>query len=240
MSPAPSHALVSRLEKSTYDLAATSGLVGPTVGILAGFSVGSLQATERRRRRAILQNVRFEQVPPRKDVEWLAPALATSGREQYRATLEAVVRKVSDDGRLRMVVRSALQDLDTYARLNPLVSAKAQTNPDKPLLVNRLVNIFRGDDWERMSDAAVAIEDLQIEDEYLFDSMQAVVLAHYRQPSLSAEQVKALGPMLRTLGESGWEKYLMTIKEVEENATNSILADVAGTILVRRLPEVSW
>jgi hypothetical protein len=164
------------------------------------------------------------------DTAWLAKALAYSGQEQYRATLQKVASD-SPQKKIKKHAQKSLAQLDNYARWNPIISDTSNWDSSKSDEVNRYANMLRSDDLELKRMGAKRVHNTHAYDPYLLDLLDTEIRASYLEANDDSLFIDTVAWMCKALSGSRVEKYKSTIVEVSENAGNKKVAKYATKYL---------
>ncbi len=164
------------------------------------------------------------------DTAWLARAMAYSGQEKYRATLEKVASD-SPQKKIRRHAENSLVQLDNYERWNPIITDTSNRDSSKSDEINRYANMLRSDDLELQRIGAKGVHSTQAYDTYLLGILDAEIRAVYLEVSTDSLFIDTVAWMCKALSGSGVEAYKPTIVEVSENAGNSKVAKYASKYL---------
>jgi hypothetical protein len=156
---------------------------------------------------------------------WQAKALAYSGQEKYRATLQAVEHDGATRG-MRSHAKAALELLPAYARWNPIISDTSQPIPGKDAEINRLANMLRSGDKGLQEIAAQRIIEKPIRDNELFAILQKAVEPDINK-EWSGEDIKSVAYMLKALAGSGQAEYIATVRQAADHATDAKVRNYA-------------
>jgi len=160
---------------------------------------------------------------------WLTRALAYSGQDKYRNTLQAVAghaghRKLSKQASV------SLKALDDYIVWTPIIGNTADYNRDKSLEINRLGNMLRGQVAALQKLAATRmIADEQF-DPYLLLTLQQKISGMLGSKADAATE-DALVWMLRALASSRSAQYQSTLQEAASHAASSSVRKYAANYL---------
>lgn len=164
----------------------------------------------------------YRQINDREDTDynaWLCRALAFSGQEKYRATLQEVAAN-GGHRNLRNHAAKALLELDQYKRWNPILASRAGYVAGKSDEVNRLGAMLRSGEKGLQLAAARRIHFGQLYDSWLLDTLHEVV-----KPALSTDwsdkdDIDAVAWMLRALAGPAKVEYRSTLEQAASSAAN--------------------
>lgn len=148
---------------------------------------------------------------------WLCKALAFSGQEKYRPTLEKIAKGTTQRN-LRKYAEWSLATLATYTRWNPIISDAAGANPQKSAELNRFANMLRSSEMDLQSLAAQRVIEQRIDDEWLLDLVQQTVQPKLARDWSEINEVKAVAYMLKALASSGKSQYRATVEQAAVSA----------------------
>lgn len=158
---------------------------------------------------------------------WLCKALAVSGENKYRATLE----EVSENAPNKKLKKYALSSIEI---LKSSIIERAD-NPDLPEDLSpearRYCNMITSDDDGLVTKAASEIFKSDITEEYLYETINTVLLKGYGSGNDDDSHVDAMSWLCKALASSGKEEYRSTLEEVASNAQDKKLRNYARTSL---------
>jgi len=158
---------------------------------------------------------------------WLCKALAFSGQEKYRATLQGV-EKDGAQRNLRNYASWSLKMLDRYAKWNPIIDNPGNANPAKSADINRVANMVLSGDKDLQNAGAQRIIEQHIDDDWLYDLVQQTVRPELAKDWTEDGDVKAVAYMLKALASSHKQVYRATLEEAAAHA---------GSVRVRKYAE---
>ncbi len=164
-------------------------------------------------------------------VAHLTKALAYSGNEKYRATIEKIINE-APHGRLKKHAVQALGELPNYAQLNAVIAPKAWPEYEHPSLDQRLTNMLNSENHELVRMAAKRIHYTHNYKPELLAKLNAVIEANY-QLSMDALGIDSIAWACRALAGSRDTSYRPTIEKVANGANEKKLAKYARGYLKR-------
>lgn len=162
-------------------------------------------------------------------VAYLTWALAYSGNEKYRATIEKVIKEAPHK-KLKKHATRALAELPRYTTLNPLIAPKGWPDAAHPSLNQRLSNMLKSSNTDLIRLAAKRVHFTQNYQPELLAQLNKVIEVNYQQP-LDAEKVDAIAWACRALAGSRVAEYKPTVEKVASNTANKKLAKYAKKYL---------
>lgn len=160
---------------------------------------------------------------------WMTKALAFSGNEKYRATIQKVIAEAPHN-RLKKHAMNALRDLDKYAKLNPMIAPKAWPEFEHPSLNQRLLNMLNSNDAELMRLAAKRIHYTGNYDRELLKALSSKIESNYREP-MDNNRMDAIAWLCRALAGSRSVEYRPMIEKVAGGAIHKKLRKQAMRFL---------
>jgi hypothetical protein len=164
------------------------------------------------------------------DTAWLAKALAYSGQDQYRATLQTVASD-SPQKKIKRHAENSLVQLDNYARWNPIISDASLWNSSKSDEISRYANMLTSGDLELQRIGAKRVHNTHSYDAYLLDILDTEIREKYLEANNDSLFIDTVAWMGKALSGSRVVGYMPTIVEVSENAGNAKLAKYATKYL---------
>lgn len=162
-------------------------------------------------------------------VAHLTKALAYSGNEKYRATIEKVI-KDSPHKKLKQHALQALARLSDYSTFNPLIAPQAWPEYAHPSLNQRLINMLSSGNVELMRMAAKRVHFTHNYQPELLAQLNQAIEGKYQQ-SLDGLGLDATAWMCRALAGSRAVEYKPTIEKVANSATEKKLRSYASKYL---------
>ncbi len=162
-------------------------------------------------------------------VAYLTWALAYSGNEKYRATIEKVIKEAPHK-KLKKHATRALAELPRYSTINPLIAPKAWPEATHPALNQRLLNMLNSGNTDLIRLAAKRIHYVNNYQPELLAQLGKVIESNYEQP-LDADRSDAIAWACRALAGSRVPEYKSTVEKVASSATNKKLAKYAKKYL---------
>lgn len=154
-------------------------------------------------------------------VSYLVKALAYSGNEKYRPTIEKIMKEAPHK-KVKKYAQEYLPQLTAYSHLNPLIVPKPWPENPYPSLNQRLVNMLVSDDTELMRIAAKRINWTNNYSPELLAQLNTSLLQNYQKP-LKGERLDAVAWLAHALAGSRSAEYKATIEKVASSATEPAL-----------------
>jgi len=156
------------------------------------------------------------------EMAWLCKALASSGNEEYRKTLQ----KVTDTTSVQKLKKYAKQSMDLikeYARKNKMLAENKYTKDGMSPKAAKHMTMLKSDEISMIKDAAKELCRSIIDDQRVYDAASEVLLEMYKQKSLSKENIDTLAWLCKALGASGMEKYKTVLDEIINDTSSEKL-----------------
>lgn len=153
-------------------------------------------------------------------VAWMTKALASSGNEKYRQTIEKIITE-ANNGKVKKYGRIALKMLDQYKQWKPLLNKDTDIKFDDPMH-KYYYNMLRSNDFELMAIGGKRVFWEKIYKRELVDALNEAILKNYNKVPNDGDLIDGFAWMIRALGNAGAgaDKYKNTLREVAENANN--------------------
>lgn len=162
-------------------------------------------------------------------VAHLTKALAYSGNEKYRPTIEKIIAQAPHK-KLKKHAIHALGSLPLHTQINPLIAPQAWPEYAHPSFNQRIINMLASGNAELMRMAAKRIHFTQnYQPEFLLQLNKAIE-SQYQQP-LDRLELDATAWMCRALAGSRVAEYKPTIEKVASGAKEKKLAKYAKKYL---------
>ncbi|MFL0796637.1 MAG: hypothetical protein K6L73_04015 [Cellvibrionaceae bacterium] len=160
---------------------------------------------------------------------WMIKALAFSGNEKYKPTLEKVKLDATHKKTKKYAVW-ALKNIESYKLYNPLIAPKPWPSSKHPTLNQRLQNMLNSGNFELMRIAAKRIHHKQNYDDGLLELALSKIssLAATADDKLSVDTAAWL---CKAVAGSGREQYKASIEDVGLNAKHRKLRNYAKRYL---------
>jgi hypothetical protein len=142
-------------------------------------------------------------------------ALGFSGQSRYMPTLQ----KLSSDQLYGRQAKQALRDLPNYQKWNPIISDRANFNPQYSDQVNRILNMLHADDFLLKEIGAKRIY-FSDKDAVLLAALADQVRAAYGRSGNDKETSDAIAWLVKALGSARQEQYLPLLREVAAGASD--------------------
>lgn len=154
-------------------------------------------------------------------VSYLVKALAYSGNEKYRPTIEKI-KNEAPHKKVKKYAEEFLPQLTTYSHLNPLIVPKPWPENPYPSLEQRLVNMLVSDDTELLRLASKRVNWTNNYSPEVLVQLNTSLLQNYQKP-LSGERLDAVAWLAHALAGSRSQVYKATIEKVASSATEPAL-----------------
>lgn len=154
-------------------------------------------------------------------VSYLVKALAYSGNEKYRPTIEKIMKEAPHK-KVKKYAEEYLPQLTAYSHLNPLIVPKPWPENPYPSLNQRLLNMLVSDDTELLRLAAKRINWSNNYSPELLAQLNSSLLQNYQKP-LQGERLDAVAWLAHALAGSRSQEYKATIEKVASSATEPAL-----------------
>lgn len=177
----------------------------------------------------------LEKLPAAKDkvninyVAHLTKALAYSGNEKYRPTIEKIIAE-APHRKLAKHATQALASLSLHGKINPLIAPKAWPEHAHPSYNQRILNMLASGNGELMRMAAKRIHFTQNYQPEFLAQLNKMIESNYQQ-SLDSLGLDATAWMCRALAGSRVVEYKPTIEKVANEAKAEKLAKYAKKYL---------
>ncbi|WP_062058289.1 hypothetical protein [Cellvibrio sp. OA-2007] len=162
-------------------------------------------------------------------VAHLTKALAYSGNEKYRPTIEKIIAEAPHK-KLKKYAVQALNTLSLHTQINPLIAPKAWPEHSHPTYNQRIVNMLASGNAELMRMAAKRIHFTQNYQPEFLQQLNKTIESTYQQ-SLDSVGLDAAAWMCRALAGSRMAEYKPTIEKVASGAKEKKLAKYAKKYL---------
>ncbi|MEN8169883.1 MAG: hypothetical protein ABFS08_06635 [Pseudomonadota bacterium] len=153
------------------------------------------------------------------EMAWLSKALGFSGKEKYRATIEAVA---ADSGhkKLRKHGKKSIQILNDYIKWQPIISSKKNYNKGKSAEINRYANMLKSSELGLNLYAAKRVYNRHIDDKYLLNILKKSTENRLADGGSSKDYIQTTAYMLKALAVTREAKYLAVVEDAAANASN--------------------
>jgi hypothetical protein len=156
---------------------------------------------------------------------WLTKALAFSGNEKYRPTLEKVLNE-APNRKLKGYGKWALQSLPDYTKFNTVIAPKAWPSFAHPNLHQRLKNMLQSDNSDLLRLAAKRMYNTHNDAADLLAIANTKVQSNYQLP-LDNDRADAIAWLCKVLAASRAPEYKSTLEQVMNSANNKRLRKYA-------------
>lgn len=175
----------------------------------------------------------YQVMPTRDDVNyasWLCKALAASGEDKYRATLQEVA---SNGGHrnLKKHAQNSLDQLETYKKWNRIIGDQSQAQAAGSADNNRYANMLRSNERGLQRLAARHLIESRSQNDYLLGLTQQAVQRDLSIDLRGKEDIDAVAYMLKALAVSGKPQYRATVEQAETQAASAKIRKYAATYL---------
>lgn len=153
---------------------------------------------------------------------WYAKTLGTSGQEKYLATLESMAHaSARSNKKLNKYAKEGIALQKKYVIWNPIISDRTKFIEDKTDEVNRFANMLKSDIWELRVIAAKRISYQKLNDTYLYDLLETVILNEYQKEYSDKRSIDSFNWMTGALSRSANKKYLPTLEMLAKDGSHS-------------------
>ena len=163
-------------------------------------------------------------------LSWMAKALAFSGNEKYRSTLEAVANDAASN-KLKRYAKSAQEDLSKHQRLNPIILDESRWDDSQSADMNRFRIMIQSDELELKRMAAKRVHYDHMYDTELLDLFEAQLKANFKSNSSDHLFVDTWAWVCKAIAGSRKIEYKSTVELVSESAGNKKLRKYAKKYL---------
>jgi len=160
------------------------------------------------------------------EMAWLCKALASSGKEEYRKTLQEVMDTTSDP-KLKNYAKQSIGLIKEYARKNKMLAENKYAQDDMSPKTAKYMTMLKSGEISMIKDAAKELCREEIDDQRVYDAASEVLLEMYKQKSLNAQSIDTLAWLCKALGASGIAKYKAVLDEIASETTNAKLMSYA-------------
>ena len=151
------------------------------------------------------------------EISWHTKALATSGDEKYRPTIQSVSN--ANHKKLRRHGSDSLEALSNWAKWNPIINSKEYASPGQAQEVTRYLAMLKSNHYALKMQAAQGIYQNHLYDEKLLDTVSEELLAHYQKINKRDKvEIQSMAWLCKVLGNSGKQKYKTTLENVANTA----------------------
>ena len=162
-------------------------------------------------------------------IAWLCKALASSGMERYKPTLEKVLQ-TSENKKIKKYAEQSLNLFDQYAERSKIISDDKYAIPGRDPEVARLMNMLRSDVMNIKRDAAKLISRNNYSDPDLFVVVNDELLKGYNQ-SDDGNTIDTMAWLCKALAYSGDANYKKTLQTIEDTSKHQKLVKYAKKAL---------
>ena len=150
---------------------------------------------------------------------WLVQALAFSGQDKYKQTINKVQFKAGSEKTMRHA-QTSFDALPKYSRWNPVISTDLDKVDYAEVPRKRVVNMLNATDPELVRAGASHILSQYKHDKEMLENVKQVLLAIYKDASKDNEYAEAAAWLCKVLGSSGDRGYLPVLEEVKNNTNH--------------------
>jgi len=158
-------------------------------------------------------------------LSYMVKALAFSGNEKYRPTIEKIQREASNK-KVKKYAQESLPKLAVYTRLNQLIVPKPWPENAYPSTNQRLINMLQSNETELLLLAAKRINYSNNYQAEVLSQLNKSLLENYQKP-LSDDRLDAVAWLTHALAGSRSLDYKPTIETVANTAENKKLRKYA-------------
>jgi hypothetical protein len=155
---------------------------------------------------------------------WMVKALASTGVEQYAATIEQVQSRVKV-GAVRMECKEELEKIAWHKAKNRIMNSRENHVEGGNERASQLLNLIKADDFTFKQFAADRVSWEKQLDERILDEMAEQLIRYMNDTGRNASraQGKALGLYAKLLGYSGLSKYRDPLDQVLASKASALL-----------------
>jgi hypothetical protein len=153
---------------------------------------------------------------------WLCKALASSGLQQYKPTLEKVAETTTEP-KLERYVRQSLDLFEQYAEINKIISDEGNASPDRDPEVVKIINMLKSDMMKLKRDAAKMVVRRDFPDPVIYEIINDELRAGYSSITDSIA-IDTMAWLCKALANSGNPLHKETLKEIAASSNNLKLA----------------
>lgn len=151
------------------------------------------------------------------EISWHTKALATSGEENYRPTIQAVSN--AGHKKLRRHGSNSLKALSNWAKWNPIINSKEYAVSGQTDKITRYLAMLKSEYYILKLQAAQGIDQNNLYNEKLLDTISEELLVHYQKINKRDKtEVQSMAWLCKVLGNSGDQKYKATLDNVARTA----------------------
>jgi len=158
-------------------------------------------------------------------VAWLCKALASSGQENYRATLSKIAHE-STNHKVQHYARQSVDLLQEYAQRAKDINSQKNVKEGRDPEVTRLMNMLQSDLMKMKSDAAKIIIRQGWTDPDLFVTVNEELLAGFAEAH-DRYSVDAMSWLCKALANSQNPEHRKTLEKVAQEAKSAKLQKYA-------------
>lgn len=140
------------------------------------------------------------------EMAWLCKALASSGNEEYRSTLQEVIDKTSS-AKLKKYAKQSINLIKEHARKNKIFAESAYSEDGMSPQAARYMSMLKSGEIPMIKDAAKNLYRNRIDDQRVYDTASEVLLEMFRQKSSTSQKTDTMSWLCKALGASGISKY---------------------------------
>ena len=153
------------------------------------------------------------------EISWLCKALAASGNEKYRPTIQ----KIADDpanAKIGYYCRQSLDLIADYRSRNAEINRSDTAFSGLSAEENRIVNMLRSDDLKLKRDGAKIVSRGKTSNAIVYDVVAEELLAHYQDDEYDNLSVDTMAWLCKALSSSRNDKYASTLQTVMKNSSS--------------------
>ncbi|WP_211316874.1 hypothetical protein [Arenicella xantha] len=149
---------------------------------------------------------------------WYAKALALSGNEKYRATLQNAVSNAKSK-KVRKHAALALQRLATYQKWNSIISAGLEFAPSGQLEETRVTNMLNATDYSLLKIGVKRVYYGHKTDQKLVTlAQQRLAMEWGEADEQNGEQIDAIAWLIKTMAEVGNHDAKPLLEQIAQQA----------------------
>ena len=156
------------------------------------------------------------------EISWLCKALASSGNQKYKSTLE-IIHTNSPNMKIQNYALQSLNLVDSYAQRNKNINDTKYADHDLSPESIRMVNMIKSDIITLKRDGAKKIFRYGVKDEKVYDIINEQLLQFYNTYPQDSTSIDTMAWFCKVLAASGRIKYISTFEHIAGTSDNSKL-----------------
>ncbi len=147
------------------------------------------------------------------EMAWLCKALASSGRPEYRGTLQQVAGFAASS-KLKHYARQSLDLIEDYSARNALIDQADVSDPELSREENNYVKMLLSQRWDLQRDAAKRIFRAGQLHPRVYSAVNEALLRGAENQEWDNLSIDAMAWMCKALGASGRTEYRETLEKI--------------------------